>query len=189
MKWEPAKGALLSLAYFDIEETNGLSQDPANVQNFLQGGTVGSKGVEFEATWRLPGNFELMASVSRIDAKVLVSSTTLTAGNRISNQPRDMASLWAAKSVALGNGWSLRGGAGLRHIGNRIDDSQTLLSPAVTLVDAMFSATTNNWVFSLTASNLFNKQYYAGCSVLAPTHGTCVAAKDRTAQAALTYKF
>jgi iron complex outermembrane recepter protein len=189
IKWEPMRGALLTFAYFDIEESNYLSQDPGNVQNFLQGGSVGSRGFEVEAVVRVPGGFDLTAAYTAVDAKVIESSTTLRAGDRIAAQPKRLASVWGSKTFALGNDWSLRAGAGVRYIGDKIDASQTLLTPAVTLVDAMVSATKGPWVLSLTSSNLLNKQYYDTCSVLAANHGTCTAAKDRTAIVSVTRKF
>lgn len=189
VKWEPFGGALISAAYFDIQESNYISQDPANIQNFIQGGSVGSTGFELEAVVRAPKNYEFTASYSYVDAKVLTASATLAAGDRISGQPRHIASVWGSKTFEVGTDWSLRAGAGVRYIGNKIDGSQTFLTPSVTLADAMISVTRGPWVLSVNASNLFNTQYYDLCSVLAPTHGTCVAAKDRTLLAGITRKF
>lgn len=189
VKWEPMRGALLSVAYFDIKESNYISQDPGNIQNFIQGGSVGSTGVEVEAVIRMPENFEFTASYSYIDAKVIASSSTLTAGDRLSAQPRQLASIWGSKTFMVGDDWQVRAGAGVRHIGNKIDASQAFLTPSVTLVDAMISATSGQWVASVNASNLFNKKYYDLCSLLAPTHGLCTAAKDRTLLASITRKF
>lgn len=189
IKWEPMRGALVTLAYFDIKESNYLSQDPENIQNYLQGGSVGSKGFEAEAVVRLPGSFELTASYSLVDAKVIESSSSLTAGDRIADQPKHLAGLWGSKSFGLDNGWTLRAGAGVRYMGDKIDDSQTLLTPSVTLVDAMFTATKGPWALSLTSSNLFNKHYYDTCSAYGTNSGTCTAAKDRTVLASLTHKF
>ena len=143
---------MLTLAYFDIEETNYLSQDPANIQNFIQGGAVGSKGFEAEAVYRVPENFDVTASYSYIDAEVITSSQALTAGDRIAGQPRRLASLWGTKTFFVGDDWKLRIGGGVRHVGDRIDASQTLVMPSVTLVDAMVSAAYGQWEISVTSS-------------------------------------
>lgn len=189
VKWEPMRGALVTLAYFDIEETNYLSQDPANVQNFIQGGVVGSTGYEAEAVFRVPDDYELTASYSYIDAEVLTASSTLNAGDRIAGQPQHLASFWGSKTFFVGDGWKLRVGGGVRYIGDRIEATQSLLMPDVTLVDAMFSATYEDWEFSVTSSNLFNKQYYDICNIYGPTSGTCTAAKDRTVLASVKRRF
>ena len=189
VKWEPMQGALLSAAYYDIKESNYISQDPGNIQNFIQGGSVGAKGFELEAVVRMPQNFELTAAYSYTDAKVLTSSQTLTAGDRLAAQPRHLASIWGSKTFTVGGDWELRAGAGVRYIGNKIDASQTFLTPSVTLFDAMFSASKGPWTVSITGSNIFNEQYYDLCSVLAPTHGICTAAKDRTLLAGVTRRF
>lgn len=189
VKWQPFSGALISAAYFDIVESNYVSPDPANIQNFIQGGSIGSKGFEVEAVIRVPQNYEFTASYSYIDAKAVESSTTLAAGDRVPGQPRHLASLWGSKTFTVDDDWTLRAGAGVRYIGNRVDSSQTLLTPSVTLFDAMLSVSKGPWVFSLNSSNLFDKRYYDLCSVNAPNSGNCIAAKDRTILAGITRKF
>jgi len=189
VKIEPIKGALLTLAYFDIEESNYISQDPDNIQNFLQGGSVGSKGFEAEVVVRMPENFDLTASYSFVDAEVIQSSSSLTAGDRIAGQPRHMASVWGSKTFQVGDDWTFRAGLGVRYIGNKIDASQSFLTPSVTLVDAMVSAAYDKWVISVNSSNLFDTRYYDLCSIQNPVYGICTAAKDRTLIASVTRKF
>jgi len=189
VKWEPIEGALLSASYFDIVENNYVSQDPTNIQNFVQGGSVGSKGVEVEATVRLPENFDFIASYSYTDAKVLTSSQYLTAGDRLADLPKHLASVWGVKTFSFGNDWTMRAGAGVRYIGSRLDTGQTLLNPSVTLMDAMVSASYGNWILSVNSSNIFNTHYYGSCGLSSPPYGYCSAAKDRTILASLTHRF
>lgn len=188
-KWEPRAGALLTLALFDIEESNFVSQDPDNIQNFLQGGVVGSQGVEAEAIFRMPGDFDFMASYSFTEAEVLEASQSLAEGDRISGIPEHLASVWTTKSFELQNGWTLKAGGGVRYVGDKIGASQSLLTPSVTLVDAMVSASFQDWILSVNASNLMNEEYYATCDVSSPPFGYCVAAKDRTVLASVTRRF
>lgn len=189
-KWEPRPGALVTLSYFDIEEENYISQDPTNIQNFVQGGSVGSTGVEAEVAVRLPGEFDFFASYSYTDAQVLTSSQYLTAGQRIAELPQHLASIWFGRQFSFGNDWTLRTGGGVRYVGDRIDSSQFLETPAVTLVDAMVALERGNWSLSVNASNLFNEQYYSICHLTgAPDVGYCVPAKDRTLLVSLTRRF
>lgn len=187
VKWEPMRGALISAAVFDIEETNYVSQDPENLQNFLQGGTIGSQGFEIEAVVRRPDDYDITASYTYIDAKALTDTTTLAAGDRILGQPKKLASLWGSKTFLLQD-WTLRVGSGVRYIGNQKGNGGYVV-PSVTLVDAMASAERGPWLFSVNAANLLDKKYYASCSLLAANHGLCTAAKDRTLQASAAYRF
>lgn len=189
VKWEPMSGALLSAAYFDIVEDNYISQDPDNIQNFLQGGSVKSTGWELEATIRRPGGYDFTASYSYVDAVVHKATSTMAKGDRISGQPRHMASAWGTKTFIAGDDLSFRAGLGMRYIGNKIDAAQIFITPAVTLFDAMVSANYKDWVISVNASNVLNKKYYDICSEFASPYGYCVAAKDRTVLASLTRKF
>ena len=189
VKWAPIDGALITFSYFDIEESNYVSQDPTNIQNFIQGGSVGSTGFEIEAAYRVPGDIEVFAAYSNTDAEVLTSSQTLTAGDRLVGLPEDLASAWVAKDFQLASDWGLRVGAGVRYIGDKIDTTQTLTTPSATLMDAMVSVTYGDWVVSVNASNLLNKEYYATCELASPPDGYCVAAKDRTVLASITRRF
>lgn len=189
VKWEPMRGALFTLAYFDIEESNYISQDPTNIQNFIQGGSVGSVGYEAEATIRLPGDFDFIASYGYTEAEVLTSSQYLNAGDRVAGVPEHLAAIWAVKTFDLQNGVVLRAGGGSRFIGRTIDSTQNFETPSATLADAMVSASYRDWVVSVNASNLFNHKYYATCGLSSPPDGYCVAAKDRTILASLTRRF
>ncbi|WP_411820616.1 TonB-dependent siderophore receptor [Hyphococcus formosus] len=189
IKWQPVNGALITASLFDIEESNYISADPTNIQNFVQGGSVGSKGFELEASLRMPGAFDLLAAYSYTDAEVLASSQYLTAGDRLVGVPQDLASAWLSKDIDLNGSWELRAGAGVRYIGDVIDTTQSLLTPSATLVDALVSFSYDDWVVSVNASNLFNKKYFALCELASPPDGYCIAAKDRTVMGSITRKF
>lgn len=189
VKWAPAAGMLFTAAVFDIEESNYVSQDPTNIQNFIQGGVVGSEGYELEAVIRAPGDFDFTASYSFTEATVLESSQYLSEGDRIAGIPEHLASIWGTKSFQLSNGITLRAGGGVRYVGDKIDAGQLFLTPSVTLVDAMVSASAGDWLLSVNASNLFNEEYYATCGLSSNPYGYCVAAKDRTVLASITRKF
>lgn len=188
VKWEPMRGALISAAYFDIKESNYVSPDPENIQNFLQGGEIGSTGFEFEATIRKPDNYELVASYTQIDAKALTDTSTLSEGDRLLGQPKKLASIWASKTFLMDADWMFRFGGGVRHQGN-IKGTGGYIVPSVTLVDAMASVEKGPWVLSVNGANVLDKKYYASCSLLADNHGLCTAAKDRTVLASVNYRF
>ena len=92
VKWQPNKNSLVSGAYFDIEETGFLSQDPDNIQNFIQGGAIGVKGWELEAIVNLDNGFGITANYTDMDAEVLEGHDQLPAGSRVPNLPETIAS-------------------------------------------------------------------------------------------------
>jgi iron complex outermembrane receptor protein len=188
-KWEPRSGWLFTVDLFDVEEKNYVSQDPTNIQNFVQGGSVGSEGIEVEAFIRLPGELDFTASYSYTKAEVLTSSQFLAEGDRLADIPEYLASIWTTKTFEFANDWTLRVGGGARHVGDKIDSTQSFKTPAVTLIDGMFSASHRNWLVSVTASNLFDEEYYATCGLSSNPYGYCVAAKDRTVLGTLTWQF
>ncbi|WP_164844033.1 TonB-dependent siderophore receptor [Croceicoccus ponticola] len=188
VKWEPMRGALISAAYFDIKESNYVSPDPDNIQNFLQGGEVGSTGFEFEATIRKQDDYELTASYTYIDAKALTNTSTLAEGDRLLGQPKKLASVWASKTFLMEGDWMFRAGGGVRYVGN-VKGTGGYIVPSVTLVDAMASVGMGPWLLSVNAANVLDKKYYASCSLLGVEHGLCTAAKDRTLLASISYNF
>ena len=91
--------------------------------------------------------------------------------------------------LMFGSDWEVNASAGVRYIGEKLDTSQTLATPDVTLVDAALRVARGPWEMSVTGSNILNKRYYDFCSVSAPGNSYCIAAKDRTIIAGLTRRF
>jgi iron complex outermembrane receptor protein len=91
--------------------------------------------------------------------------------------PKDNASVSGTKSFALDGDTRLRVSGGVRHSGANVSQSDilTVRTPAVTLVDALAEVTWRRWTFSVNATNLFNKTYYAACR----SRGDCFIGADR----------
>jgi iron complex outermembrane receptor protein len=194
IKWQPTRGALVTVSLFDIKESNFVTSDPNNIQNFLQTGSVGSRGVEVEATLRMPGDLDLTAAYSYTRAKVLsdkpASDPTTRNGFRLDNLPEHQASLWVSKSFNLSTQVSAKVGAGVRYMGDKIDYYQNYVTPAVTLADAMASIDYGKWSLSINGSNIFGTEYYTNCN-FSPldTEGACYAGTARTILASLRRRF
>lgn len=182
VKWQPNKYSLITVAYFDIKESNVTVQDPANIQNFIQSGQVGSKGVEVEGNFRVAG-FNITASYSHVDAKTLVDTTGM-AGHRVAGVPRDLASGWIERPFNLTPDVKATLGGGARYTGNKLDGFDVIGTPSVTLFDAMASLEYQNWKLSLSGSNLGNKQYWAYC-----TGGICYQGANRKIFATLGFHY
>lgn len=155
---------LLTLAYFDIKQTNVV--ETVNGEPELTGG-IDSKGMEFSLTGNpLPG-WNIRAALGLLDAEI-VSEDTDTNGNRPRNVPEKTASLWSSYEFqGLDNPLSGFGiGGGISHVGNRYGDSEHNFELGdYTLVDAgiwyyfptMGSSTLR---VDLGVKNITDEQYY-----------------------------
>src|SRR3546814_13675359 len=60
VKWQPERNTLVTVTAFHIKERNRVLYLANNV--VAQSGELTTKDVEFEASYTLPGNFELLAN-------------------------------------------------------------------------------------------------------------------------------
>lgn len=194
VKLEPSLGSLITLSVFDIKEKNYISRDPDNVQNMIQGGSVGSKGAELEANLRMPGDVTLTASYSYTRAKWLRDpvppGVPSKEGQRLDNLPEHQASVWIAKGFQLTNAIDMSIGGGVRYMGDKVDQFDNFVMPAVTLADAMIEFVYDQWQFGVNASNIFDTTVYTRCSKNpALDEGFCFLSRDRSILASLRRKF
>ncbi len=191
VKWSPAAGSLVTLAAFDIRGQNRLVNDPADPNNLLQIGEVHAQGLELEATLALPGAIELSGAYSYVDAEVSGSSEPLEIGLPIIGVPEHIASLWISRTWALGDGLDLRVGGGARYTGSTEQaiaappDVLRQETPDYTVVDAFASLEKARWSLSVSATNVFDKRYYALCGYRAD----CAVGLRRNVVASLRYAF
>ncbi|TCP31032.1 iron complex outermembrane receptor protein [Sphingomonas sp. BK235] len=190
VKFQPTPRMLFTLAAYDIKEENVLIADPDELQNFIQGGSTRSRGIEAEANVRLPGNFDLTAAYSYTRAEYLRVDGRQR-GDRRENLPEHQASLWTSKRVELGGDLSLKLGAGVRYQGDKVSFDQLYRIDPVTLVDAMAELTYGKWSLSVNGANILNERVYTNCSYTAGTvnEGYCYLGKDRTVLASLRRRF
>ncbi|WP_434030227.1 TonB-dependent siderophore receptor [[Pseudomonas] boreopolis] len=186
-KWQPAPGALLTLAAYRITETNRQTNDPDNVLNVVQTGEIQSKGVELEGAYAFAGDFTVTASYSHNKAEVTRSNYAPEVGRRLNDTPQDLASVWLAKGFVLDDGLRLRTGLGGRHVGSTISAgaTSTVRTPSYTLVDALVELQLPSWTFSLSVTNLFDKEYFAPCR----NFGDCFSGNTRNMVGTATYRF
>lgn len=196
LRWQPDSHTLIAAAYFDIEGTNLPATDPNNGANQIQVGTVTSRGFEIEATRILPGNYTVTASYSHVKARTGYNTDPLQVGLPISAVADDTASIWGDKRFDLGGDLSVRIGAGVRYVGPSheatafydIDPDgalEYLETPGFVLVDALIGVEWDKWSFNVNATNLFDKEYYAQCSV----RSACSFGYARNVIGTLGYRF
>jgi len=187
VKWQPRRGILVTASVYDIIETNRPINDPDNVLNTIQTGKVRSRGLELEGAATLPGEVQVTAAYSHIDAEVKVSAFQAEVGRQISDVPKDLASVWATKALPLGDALKLRIGGGLRYVGPTVSIGVAgeLKTPSYTLADALAELEWKDWTLSLSATNLTNKTYYAPCRAF----GDCFTGNKRSILATLSRRF
>ncbi|WP_428156398.1 TonB-dependent siderophore receptor [Brevundimonas sp.] len=187
VKWRPFAGALVTLAAYDLSETNRLTNDPENVLNTVQTGEISGQGVELEASWTRPRDWSVTLAASHAETIVENSSADFEEGRQASDTPRTLASAWAVKTLPLSNGMDLRLGGGVRYVGpsESIGANIVLRTPSYTLADALVAIDWKDWSFSVNATNLFDEQYFAPCRFF----GDCFTGQGRNLVASVGYRF
>ncbi len=165
LKWQPANGRqTLAAAVYRLQEKNRLTADPENPLNQVQRGEVTVRGLELEATARVPA-LDLTANYTYTDARVTASSDPNDAylGKRLFSIPTHSAAAWAVHHLSVPWLRGVSAGAGVRYVGETWDGTDTLATPDTTLVDARAAFDAGRWRVAVNASNLFDKRYIATC--------------------------
>jgi iron complex outermembrane receptor protein len=179
-----------SVSYYDIQVENVITGDPENPNNSLQGGKVGSKGIEIDLNANPVSGLNLIVGFSHNMSKVLEgdgANVWLETGRRpIYSGPQDLYNAWATYRIQTGK---LKGfGIGL---GGNISSELSILDsqvtgvfrlPGYTVVNTSLFYNTNTFRLALNVNNLADKQYYTGYSTINPQ-------MPRNAVISLAYKF
>ncbi|HEX7873326.1 MAG TPA: TonB-dependent siderophore receptor [Sphingobium sp.] len=178
VKWQPMPSTLITVTAFHIKERNRVLYLANNATT--QSGELTTKGVEFEASHTLPGDFELLVNYGYNELK----SETNT---NLDYMPRHTASLWSTKTFKLADETSLRLGGGAVYVGKSISTSAlwSIVTPARTTVDALVELNWQSWRFSVNATNLLNNKFYASCLA----RGDCFMGAPRNIMGTVAYKF
>ena len=169
-KYEPQSfDGFMTLAYFDIEQTNLPDPQSLPGQFEQQSGVATFKGLEFEMIADF-GEIDWEINLSDIDSDNSPSVPELQGSTWLNYQP-DSAD------------WQL--GVGLRHFGKRYGGAPGVEVQAETLIDFMFAYNFVNWRLSLNIRNLDDKQYFATCLA----RGDCFPGDGRNVVAQAIYNF
>ncbi len=159
-----------------------------------QSGELSTKGVEFEASRVLPGNFELLLNYgySQLDSEVNTS---------LDYMPRHTASIWSTKTFGDTSGPQLRLGAGVVYSGESKSTGAldpygrnpaiapgtlyTVVTPSRTTVDALAEISWDKWRLAINATNLLDNRGFASCLA----RGDCFMAAPRNVMATLGFRF
>jgi len=174
IKYElPGSVGLITMAYFDIEQSNLLTSTP--VGQTQVGGIDTVKGWELEAKFRF-SEFSLEANISDLE-------TETDAGFQFPSVPESQASAWLGYGQYRETGF--RAGLGARYVGESFGGADTIETPSYTLLDAMIGFKMENWMFQLNARNLADEEYQATCLI----RGDCFQGERRTIVGTARYNF
>lgn len=171
-----------TFSYYDIKVADRVYPDPANINNSLQGGKVGSKGFEIDLNVNpLPG-LNFIAGYSHNHSQVLVGNKEGTdfynePGRAQGGQgPGDLANFWGTYKFINGKLKNFGIGAGGNYAGEYkvIDNSQTgvFKLPSYTLLNASIFYTGEKYRITFNANNITNEEYYIGYWSINPQRPT-----------------
>jgi iron complex outermembrane recepter protein len=192
VKWQPNPATLVTVTAFHIKERNRVLYLANNATT--QSGELTTKGVELEASHRLPGNFEVLANYGYNKLRSEVNTS-------LDYMPRHTASIWSSKTFGIPDDAELRLGAGVVYSGKSKSTGPldpyglnpaipagtlyTITTPSRTTVDALAEINWDHWRFALNATNLFNKKAFASCLA----RGDCFMAAPRNVMASVGVRF
>ena len=181
----------INMAIYEINQKNLLMN--ANLSDFpdsmITRGAERSRGFELEVTGYLRTNWQLFASYSYIDARIIEDNNPALKGARKQNTPYNSFNFWTRYNFTgtpvlkdLGIGF------GVQHNGNRIPwFDRSFTTPAYTLLDVALYYTPgkSNMQLALNVNNALNNIYWIG----AQNYQRLFPGAPRNAMLTATYSF
>ncbi len=156
VRWGPDAATLITLATFRIAERNRPVPDPLHPNEQIQAGVMRVHGGEIEAHRTLPDDYEVTLGYG-------VNHLTGREAAYDANA-QHLASAWLTKTLALGSArWRI--GGGVHRVGAQVSTNAwwTLVTPPVTLVDALSDYRAGRWRVTVTATNLLDRGGFSNC--------------------------
>ena len=178
VKYQPENfPALVTLSYFDIEQSNLPDPQSNPGENWKQqSGVAKIKGFEVEAVGAI-GDLTYEVNASRIDTKS-------AEGYQLASVPQNQASAWMTyKPTEQFIG--AKGGFGVRYVGASYGGADITKTPSYTLADLMLGYQIDHWDFTVNVQNLLNKKYQATCLY----RGDCFPGNELTIVGRIKYVF
>ena len=185
------KKILATLSTYEINQKNILmsANDPSQPDLLVQRGADRSRGFEIDVTGYIMQNWQVYASYSYIDARIINDAKVNLIGLRKENTPQNSANLWTRynfKETSLLKDLGI--GFGVQHQSSRIPwFTRDFEVPAFTVFDAAiyYNPVRSNIQLALNAGNLFDKTYWLG----AQNYTRLFPAAPRNFMLTATYKF
>lgn len=149
-----------TLAFYDITQSNVLTEDPNNVGFSVQTGEQRSQGIELSLTGEILPGWNVFASYAYNDARV-TQDNTIPVGNRVQRTTPHAASLWTTYEIQRGNLQGLGFGLGLFYVGERAGDTgNTFEVPSYFTTDAAIFYKKDRLRAAINIKNLLNVDYF-----------------------------
>lgn len=178
----PGTTTYVTLAYFDIDETN--LPNPASLitqSNSQQEGTGSARGYELEAQTSF-GDFSLEVNVTLLDTESVDKVP-------FDSIPEKQFSSWLSYRPSEGALRGFKASLGVRYAGenesNMVSANARVVTDGRTLYDAMLGYEMEQWDLTLNLRNITNEEYYGTCLA----RGDCFPGEERSAVARVAYKF
>jgi iron complex outermembrane receptor protein len=164
VRGELLNGKLVAnLAAFHLTKTNIATFVPPTFSFAEPIGKIRSRGIELDISGEISKGWNVIASYSHTDAKVIEDGGSELEGNRPHAVPRNAFSLWTTYQIQRGAFQGLGFGFGLFFVGDRQgDDANTFSVGSYTRTDASIFYRRNNWRAAVNFKNLFNINYIEG---------------------------
>jgi len=163
VKAESPDGRLLAtLALYQLERTNVVTQGPDSPLSSVQVGEQRSRGLELNVVGEILPGWNIIAGYAYTDAEI-TDDNQFEEGNRLPNAPEHAASLWTTYEIQQGDLQGLGFGLGLFFQGERAGDlNNTFDLPGYLRADAALFYRRGDIQIGLNIQNLFDTEYYEG---------------------------
>lgn len=168
------KKLTFSASYYNIQVGNRLMTDPENLNNFIQGGEVESKGFEISTIANPVKGLNLIAGYSKNESEVTVD---YPAGGYLGMRPEEagpeqLINYWTCYTlqhgILKGFGIGFGGISASEHKTLNRDNIGTFTLPAYHVMNASLSYMSRTYAVILKVNNLTDKQYFSGWSTVTP---------------------
>jgi iron complex outermembrane receptor protein len=190
-KAELLKGKIsVQMAVYEINQKNILinANEPAFPDSLITRGADRSRGFEIDVAGFILPNWQVNASYSYIDARIINDIKEELRGARKENTPYNSGNLWTRYNF-MGSALKDIGiGVGLQYSGNKVPwFTRAFNVPAYTLVDMAFyyNPGKSNIQLALNCNNVTNKTYWIG----AQNYLRLFPGAPRNVMVTATYKF
>ncbi|YBV96193.1 TonB-dependent siderophore receptor [Phyllobacteriaceae bacterium JZ32] len=165
VKYRPeAFDGLITASFFDLTKQNVVT-GPSTAREQI--GEVNSRGFEIEAQANITDAWRVTAAFTTYKLEVTEDPDAAIIGNQPYLVPETQASLFAQYTFLDGALEGLQLGAGVRYVGSSYADAENQYKiPDVALVDLKLGYEKDNWGVDLNVTNLFDKDYVAGCQTI-----------------------
>jgi iron complex outermembrane receptor protein len=185
------KRITLNSAVYEINQKNILmnANDPTQPDLLVQRGADRSRGFETDLAGYILPNWQINASYSFIDAKIMADANETLVGQRKENVAKHSGNIWTRYNFGANSKLKDLGiGAGMNAQGSRIPwFSRAFEVPAFTTFDAAiyYTPSKSNVQMALNMNNIFDKTYWIG----AQNYTRLFPGAPRNFMLTATYKF